>query len=505
MNGLDGIIEKFRDVIKRSAPKTSAYDTQATVTRVEGDTAWVHIPGGVDETPVKLTIAASKGDTVQVRVGGGKAWITGNATAPPTDDKAAHKAVTLASTSMKFAKSVVDRADAGEFNGKDGHDGQDGQDGQDGHDGQDGNEVTAVYPQYNFSTSQSTFTQAQGYEWTDTIPTYVSGLYYWTRTVTEYATGSPTYSTAIFDQTAQAAAEGEALANETNAHFWHDNNGAHVGQVDGDYSSASSGFSTTLGPSGETTRYNGNIIRQQTASANTYYDTSGNKMAQYGSSEQAFFSGNKKRASVSSNGLSAYDTDGSTEIARFGATARIGTASGKHINYGAGYLQFYKGADSLVNDVGRMEYGLDFNDEPYISLDGPYGTYSMILYMQDGLIGLTDMDGYINGNPPVFSVGKNANGTFISGIPTIDAGRKSSISVSGNDHVSGTISFNMTFPSAPIVVVGFQISPGGSNPQTFGGMACSAHSITTAGFTYHISNNSGTSRTPDLNWIAIGT
>lgn len=52
---------------------TSAYDSVTEVRRVEGDTAWVHIAGGVDETPVKLTIAAKAGDTVQVRVGGGRA------------------------------------------------------------------------------------------------------------------------------------------------------------------------------------------------------------------------------------------------------------------------------------------------------------------------------------------------------------------------------------------------------------------------------------------------
>lgn len=75
---------------------TSAYDSVAEVRRVEGDTAWVHIAGGVDETPVKLTIAAKAGDVVQVRVGGGRAWITGNASAPPTDDKTAIAAKGLA-------------------------------------------------------------------------------------------------------------------------------------------------------------------------------------------------------------------------------------------------------------------------------------------------------------------------------------------------------------------------------------------------------------------------
>lgn len=84
------------DLIKALAankPKTAPYDTEAQVVRVEGSTAWVHIPGGVDETPVALTINASAGDTVRVRVGNGTAWLVGNDTAPPTDDTLAQKAI----------------------------------------------------------------------------------------------------------------------------------------------------------------------------------------------------------------------------------------------------------------------------------------------------------------------------------------------------------------------------------------------------------------------------
>lgn len=90
---------------------TSAYDSVAEVRRVEGDTAWVHIAGGVDETPVKLTIAAKVGDVVQVRVGGGRAWITGNASAPPTDDKTAIVAKSLANIAGNRAKTAQKTAD----------------------------------------------------------------------------------------------------------------------------------------------------------------------------------------------------------------------------------------------------------------------------------------------------------------------------------------------------------------------------------------------------------
>ena len=85
------MINDFIKAIKESKPKTSPYDTTALVRRIEGDTAWVHIPGGMDETPVKMTINAKEGDTVQVRVANGTAFLVGNATAPPTDDTAAAK------------------------------------------------------------------------------------------------------------------------------------------------------------------------------------------------------------------------------------------------------------------------------------------------------------------------------------------------------------------------------------------------------------------------------
>lgn len=71
----DAIDKIAKELVKAipSTKKTSPYDTQAEVLRVDGETAWVHIPGGVDETPVQLTTNAKKGDTVQVRVSGGRA------------------------------------------------------------------------------------------------------------------------------------------------------------------------------------------------------------------------------------------------------------------------------------------------------------------------------------------------------------------------------------------------------------------------------------------------
>lgn len=109
--------EILRDLAKarNGSPAPTSYDTPATVTRIEGDTAWVHIDGGVDETPVKLTIAAHEGDVVQVRVGGGTAWLTGNGTRPPTDDARAIVAQETADEAVAFLRiqqAEIDRLKA---------------------------------------------------------------------------------------------------------------------------------------------------------------------------------------------------------------------------------------------------------------------------------------------------------------------------------------------------------------------------------------------------------
>lgn len=81
--------------------KTKAYDTVAKVLRVDEKTAYVHIDGGADETPAQMAINCKTGDTVKIRVSGGKAWVTGNITAPPTDDSAAEAAQRVANAVAK--------------------------------------------------------------------------------------------------------------------------------------------------------------------------------------------------------------------------------------------------------------------------------------------------------------------------------------------------------------------------------------------------------------------
>lgn len=109
MNATTDILIKdlAKTIANAPAKKVTPYDTQAEVRRVEGNIAWVHIPGGVDETPVQLTTNAKKGDTVQVRVSGGNAWLYGNQTAPPTDDTKATQAEKKAVTADEHASDAM--------------------------------------------------------------------------------------------------------------------------------------------------------------------------------------------------------------------------------------------------------------------------------------------------------------------------------------------------------------------------------------------------------------
>jgi len=89
MNSQQELLEAIQTISK---DRDRSFDTPATVLRVEGDTVWVHIDGGADETPVNKTISCAEGETVQVRISNGSAFLVGNASAPPTDDKTANVA-----------------------------------------------------------------------------------------------------------------------------------------------------------------------------------------------------------------------------------------------------------------------------------------------------------------------------------------------------------------------------------------------------------------------------
>lgn len=103
-NGINNLVASIQQAIEeRDNRKKSPYDTEAKVIRVVDDIAWVKIPGGVDETPAQIMTNAKAGDNVMVRISGGRAWILGNSTSPPTDDTTANTAIYISKGASKVA------------------------------------------------------------------------------------------------------------------------------------------------------------------------------------------------------------------------------------------------------------------------------------------------------------------------------------------------------------------------------------------------------------------
>ena len=84
MTGISQLFKQFKRDIKAS----TGTDYTATVTRVEGGIAYVQLTGSdIPDTPATLSVDARPGDKVRVRVRNGKAWVNGNDTLPPSNDK----------------------------------------------------------------------------------------------------------------------------------------------------------------------------------------------------------------------------------------------------------------------------------------------------------------------------------------------------------------------------------------------------------------------------------
>lgn len=103
--GMRALIREFIREMRASSSGTAPYNTTAKVVRIEGDKAWVSIPGGVPETPVDIAGNVNVGDEVEVGIGGGRAWAYGNYTDHPVGRK-------IAQAIRKIANDAGERAGA---------------------------------------------------------------------------------------------------------------------------------------------------------------------------------------------------------------------------------------------------------------------------------------------------------------------------------------------------------------------------------------------------------
>ena len=253
--------------------KPSPYDTKAVVNRIDytEKKAYVRFYGGIDETPVDLTINCSRGDTVQVRVGGGRAWLTGNLTAPPTDDKA----VTILNHTVNNLRSQMkDSVDKLEEEIEEIEPGE----------GKVIERIATEYilSLYNYLVDDEVVPYepepGEPMDWSEELPDWVPNprTYYWTRTVIYYTDGTIyIQEPPILDQNSQITAEADYAINTENNYFWHNNTGAWVTEVEKDTyleDPTQGGYASRVTNAGILQTYNSNLLTSWTGSGITFYD-----------------------------------------------------------------------------------------------------------------------------------------------------------------------------------------------------------------------------------------
>lgn len=72
--------------------------------------------------------------------------------------------------------------------------------------------------------------------------------------------------------------------------------------------------------------------------------------------------------------------------------------------------------------------------------------------------------------------------------------------ISSHDYADFTVTFDVAFPAAPTVVAGLQSS---STGYGVGSVSVGVHTITATGFKARVFNNDSTTRSPNIEWIAI--
>ena len=530
MDGIDKLIDSVKRIIRK---ETEAYDTAATVRRIEGKTAWVHIDGGVDETPVKLTINAQPGDSVQVRVSGGKAFLVGNGSAPPTDDRVANYARTIAATAQTTAEDAQEAAEA----------------------------VTGIATAASANASAA-ITLAEGIDdhfWSDSAGAHITEDTQEDYQADPSAAGGNTLITSA----------GMAVRHGTTQLAAFTSSGAQIGQnANGQTRSVigTSGMSITQKDSGGTDVTIANLgygpgIDSGGGTSDAPYYTLGirkpgdpydsgelytvndvvtyngvlyvcieNTIGAWDATKWVPAIGNYSTSEGYNNISSGYcsHAEGRNSIALGKQSHAEGSA------YASGYRSHAEGnAQSASGDnshaegdgtlasgdnshasgegtqalgknqtvIGRFNYltNATKDDYPFIignGTDSPWAPSNALTVDWSGNVDIASGAKYkINGTA------LSASDVDALALSKIDAGTTGQVTTAANSVTTTAVVFNKTFSAAPLVVCGFAT---GATAAGFGRCSCSVTGISKTGCSIKIFNSDSSSRGPTVYWIAIG-
>ena len=460
-------IKILADLFK-AAKKKSGSDYTATVTRTEAGVAYVQLTGSdITDTPVSMTINASPGDKVRVRIANGKAWITGSDSAPPTNDAYAKQVKTTLTKEIESTNVVVQAVSKVVQAVK---------------------KIADNTNQYFWHTETGTDTGAHITE----IPQdeFLADPEHGGGNLLARSNGIAVRDG--LEELAQFSADGINLgvdgsvqisANNVSRPIWEDeeNLGQFSLPCDIDLSNSSTYMSAE-----ENSRFL--IACVTTAGTNIF----------------SLKKGRSERITTLYPWVADYDGEATLSIS-FEDTyytsieAYIRTSATKL----GGVLSFGKRSGSNGMFSASFGEGLIASGDDQVVI----GTYNQE-DVQKALIignGTASSDGQIS-RSNAFAVSKGGAlevadpGTTRKNFG-IDAGTLTGSSVAANSYADLTITFGKTFTTAPVVVAGFLTNSTGVD---MGSLSCSVHSLTTTGGKVRIYNNSSNARLPYITWIAIG-
>lgn len=436
MSKIDQLVKTIVKAIdEKDRKKTSALDTVATVSRIDGDTAWVKFAGSDSETPVKQTIAVKKGDKVQVRASKGSAWITGNITSPPTDNTLAEEAVKKSDTATKRAKRAEDMSIVADVMYYLASDQDEGVTTEDEGWTQEPQEATVAQPYlwcyheytrgngtkfnsdpviisryteggagvqsittyYALGTSTST---APTSGWATTF-SFRSGYYIWRKELISLTDGTTTWSAPVYDGGLTEACE---LAFDAAQYIWTQPaasattnvpSGQYVTEVDKDsYRTSPSGGALLLRSAGIYLRDGINTVASFLDAGVRLFNLTGSTLAEF-----------------LSDGIRIYSSsDSSYPVAQFlSSGAKIGKTNSYYLDIGSGTLEFHSGSS-------RKGYIKTSGDSGYLRIYGDGSVYYEPQTSKHYFYGATEVSGNLS--------------------------TASNLSASGNASITGSLSAN---------------------------------------------------------------
>lgn len=312
---VDTIVKTIDARIKKPS---SAYSTEAQVKRIEGQTAYVDIPGGEPNMPARLTIDAKVGDTVQVSVDDHKATLTGNRTAPPTDDTTANEAK---DTAEKNKRKVIKLEEQTGLI-RQGVEGAQNMARQAEEDAE--NALTAANGKnkvYYLATQPTGGTYQIGDTWFDTAND--NKIYHWNGTAwTASLLGDDALDTfsANHINAGSIDASDVTISNLDAGNITSGYLNANRIQVGSLPINKTDGLQTALDDAGAANKYVTTISGKTGIAVHMANDTSNYSL-------------------VNSNGLYVYK--GGTAVANFGSTTTIGDSNSYHVDIGSGAMTLY--------------------------------------------------------------------------------------------------------------------------------------------------------------------